>query len=144
GGTAVGAAVGVNVADVTNEASIGKGSTVTAQGLTVSATMAERDVAFDRAEKATVGDGTIDLGANHLFQTGDAVRYENGSGSSIGGLTDGKTYFVIKGEDGKVKLAASREDALAGTAIDLTSTGSGTGHKLVDASHSFGAQTVSG
>src|SRR5690606_35034165 len=82
GGTAVGAAVGVNVADVTNEASIGKGSTVTAQGLTVSATMAERDVAFDRAEKVSVGDDTIDLGANHLFQTGDAVRYENGSGSS--------------------------------------------------------------
>ncbi|TAK65480.1 MAG: hypothetical protein EPO22_04755, partial [Dehalococcoidia bacterium] len=39
GGTAVGIAVAINVADMTNEASVGAGANVSADGLTISATM---------------------------------------------------------------------------------------------------------
>ena len=44
--------------------------------------------------------GTVDrqqhhLGADHGLKTGDAVVYSKGTGTAIGGLTDGTTYYVI-------------------------------------------------
>jgi len=50
------------------------------------------DVAFDPAD--TVSGNKIDLGDRHGLKTGDAVVYSNGGGTSIGGLTDGATYYV--------------------------------------------------
>lgn len=48
---------------------------------------------------------------------------------STGNLPDplvaGTNYFVIKEDDDKIKLALTKDDALNGTAIDLTSAGSG-------------------
>ena len=55
------------------------------------------------------------------------MTYDNGGGTSIGGLTDdnGTTkYYVIKLADGKIQLATSLANAEAGTAIDLTDQGS--------------------
>ena len=49
GGDSVGVAVAINVADMTNEASIGNGSTISADGLTVRATM--KDVAGDETHR---------------------------------------------------------------------------------------------
>lgn len=62
---------------------------------------------------------------DHGFETGDAVIFlENSASSSpaIGGLVDGTPYYVIKMTDSVLKLATSLENALAGTAIDLTGT----------------------
>ena len=68
---------------------------------------------------------TLTVGANK-WKTGDAVQYSAGGGTAIGGLADGKTYYIITTADTtKIKLAASAKDAAAGTAIDLTNTGSG-------------------
>lgn len=69
--------------------------------------------------------------AGHLFETGDAVVYDNGGGTSIGGLTDGTTYYVVKTGANTMKLAASLADATAATpvTIDLTD-GVGAAHTL--------------
>ena len=78
---------------------------------------------------------TIDLGYVHGYQTGDPVVYYNGGGEDIGGLTDGKTYYVIRISDTQVQLAELLDDALSETPVpvnlDLTLGGSGTtGHSL--------------
>src|SRR5207237_1658147 len=66
------------------------------------------------------------------LQTGDAVIYHKGdaANTAVGGLTDGTTYYAIVQDDGAIKLADTRAHALAGAALDLTSQGTGTGHKL--------------
>ena len=68
--------------------------------------------------------------SGHGFETGDAVTYANGGGTSITGLTTGNTYYVIKSDNDTVKLATSRTNALAGTAVDLTVVGVGASHSL--------------
>ncbi|WP_245470225.1 hypothetical protein, partial [Mesorhizobium sp. M2C.T.Ca.TU.002.02.1.1] len=125
--TAIGAAVAVNASDSQNHALIEHAS-VTGDGVTVEAGMAEREI------EAT---STIDLDADTIFvgeqpglETGEKVVYSNGGGGSIGGLTNGTDYYVIKGEKGLIQLAASADDADNGVAVDLTSLGSGDAHKL--------------
>ena len=69
--------------------------------------------------------------AGHGLSTGQAVVYRHDDGATdVGGLVEGATYYVIRTGDDKLKLAASREDAMAGTALDLTSIGSGIGQHL--------------
>jgi hypothetical protein len=65
----------------------------------------------------------------HGFVTGDAVAYES-SGTAIGGLTDGTTYFAIRVNDNAIKLATSASNATAGTAINLSAVGAGTADTL--------------
>ena len=72
----------------------------------------------------------------HL-SAGDPVAYSAGANAgtpfvAIGGLTVGKTYFVIPTDGTHVKLAATRDDALAGTAIVLTpGSATGTAHTFL-------------
>lgn len=73
---------------------------------------------------------TNEITVTHTGITGAAVIYNNGGGGSIGGLTSGSTYYLIKVSDSIFKLATSLVNAEAGTAIDLTSVGSGTSHTL--------------
>jgi hypothetical protein len=61
----------------------------------------------------------------HGHKTGSKVKYTAGP-SAVGGLTHGSTYFVITSGANTLKLATSLANALAGTAIDLTSRGAGT------------------
>ena len=61
---------------------------------------------------------------SHGFATGDAVAYE-ASGTAIGGLTDGTTYFVIRVDPNTIKLASTASNATAGTAINLSGVGAG-------------------
>ena len=63
--------------------------------------------------------------ASHTLVTGNPITYQEGS-SAVGGLTDNTVYYVIKVDDDTFKLATSRLNALAGTAINLTSQGGGT------------------
>jgi hypothetical protein len=55
--------------------------------------------------------------------TGTEVIYNARGGAVIGGLQDGKRYFVIKIDATTVQLASTKTLAVAGTAIDLTGTG---------------------
>ena len=55
---------------------------------------------------------TINLGFAHGLEAGDAVVYENGDGTSITGLMDNGTYYVIPVNATTVALAASQADAI--------------------------------
>jgi hypothetical protein len=60
--------------------------------------------------------------ASPALPTGTEVYYKKGT-TAIGGLTDETKYFVIKVDATHIKLATTKALAIAGTAIDLTSTG---------------------
>lgn len=60
------------------------------------------------------------------IETGDKIVYYDNGNTTIGGLVDNKTYFVIKTSPGKIKLASYYADAISGNSISLTSSGSGT------------------
>lgn len=94
---------------------------------------------FNPGSPISTSDDTIDFGYSHGLQTGDAVVYRKGSGSAVGGLVDGTTYYVIKISSETIQLAATLADAQASdpVAINLTSKGTGTGHKL-----EFGTRTL--
>ncbi|MEL7086290.1 MAG: hypothetical protein AAGM36_17535, partial [Cyanobacteria bacterium J06597_1] len=97
--------------------------------------------------------------ANHGFTTGDRIFYEAGDGDTIGGLSNGTSYFAIVLNSNTIKLADSEADALAYkevkssntsgllggifsaisdaatslsdlAIIDFTSTGSGSNHRF--------------
>lgn len=78
----------------------------------------------------SVANNTITY-ASHSFVTGDVVTYTNGGGTSIGGLTTNTNYFVIADSVNVIRLATSISDAIAGTAVDITSVGSGAAHNLI-------------
>ena len=67
---------------------------------------------------------------NHRFITGQRVTYSNGGGVSIGGLTSGSAYYIIKNDQNTFKLATSYANALASVVIDLFAYGSGTSHSF--------------
>jgi hypothetical protein len=71
----------------------------------------------------------------HFFITGSPVVYET-TGSSIGGLTDAETYYIIRVSKDYFKLAASSSDADLGIPVTLTSQGTGT--------HTLKTNSVSG
>lgn len=62
---------------------------------------------------------------SHGLATGRAVLFTQGD-TTIGGLTTGTTYYVIRVDANTIKISTSEGDALAGTAINLTSQGTGT------------------
>src|SRR5207247_2661573 len=74
------------------------------------------------------------------FSTGDQVVYDKGAGGNteIGGLTDDGPYFVrVEGDGGKTISLYDSEEHAKDTAhttgrvdLDLSSTGSGSGHSL--------------
>ncbi len=86
----------------------------------------------------------LNLGNGSMLRTGDAVKYDAGGGSGIGGLTDGTVYYIIDLTGGHYELAASSDDAYNGKAIALTSDGDGTKQKVHDDSHSSRADASSG
>ena len=62
----------------------------------------------------------------HKLETGDAIQVTNAGGGLPAGLTAGVTYFVIKIDADTFKLADSAAHAAAGTAINITTNGTGT------------------
>lgn len=67
----------------------------------------------------------------HALVTGDAVSYSNGGGTSIGGLTNGSTYYVVKVDADNFKLSQSQADANNNIFISIT-TGIGASHTLTE------------
>jgi len=75
----------------------------------------------------------------HGLQTGTKVYYSIGpanSGTAIGNLTDGATYYVIRVNDDTIRLADNLANALKALHRDLNGTGSGFNHYLVAATAS--------
>ena len=86
-------------------------------------------LAFNPASALSIGADTLTFN-DHRFITGQRVVYNNGGGNNIGGLTSGTAYFVINNDLDSIKLAASYNDALSSTSINLTTGSSGTNHSL--------------
>lgn len=64
---------------------------------------------------------------SHGYETGDPVVYVQGANNTaIGGLTDGRTYYVIAKNANEIELAATLEQARDTTVVQLTSAGTGT------------------
>ena len=86
---------------------------------------------FDGSSASVVSTSNNTITQNsHRFITGQRVTYTNGSGTDIGGLTDGTAYFIIKNDTNTIKLAANASDAANNVAISLSSVGTGSDHTL--------------
>lgn len=66
----------------------------------------------------------------HGWVTGQKVVYSNGGGTTIVGLTNGATYYVIVIDANNVQLALTKPLADAGTAVDITADGVGAAQTL--------------
>ena len=86
---------------------------------------------FDAGNSAilSTSDNTI-TSLKHRFLQGQRVKYTNGGGSNIGGLTNNSFYFVIKNDRDSIKLATNAANAAAGTAINFSGRGAGGSHTL--------------
>jgi hypothetical protein len=71
---------------------------------------------------------------NHRFASGTSVEYSNNGNTSLGNLTNNATYFIIRLDKDTFKLADSYENALGGSARDITSIGTGTSHIFTSSS----------
>lgn len=70
------------------------------------------------------GTEIITVPTNTTLYTGQAVVYTS-TGTVVTGLTASTTYYVIRASVTTIQLASSLANALAGTAINLTGTGTG-------------------
>lgn len=69
----------------------------------------------------------VDKGSAHSLETGDGpFTLTNSGGALPGGLATGTNYWFISAGANTGKFASSPENAYAGTAIDITSAGTGT------------------
>ena len=92
----------------------------------VSGTPATVGVQSVSTSTATSNPDDITLTGDPGLYTGEAVVYNVASGTAIGGLTDGTTYYVIQtGTSGVIQLADSLNDANLANPISLTASGSG-------------------
>jgi len=125
-----------------------------AQGLTLKeACVAASTANFSGTYFNTSGAvSAVDTGAdtltinNHSFNTGERV-YVTSTATVPGGLAAGVEYFVINTGVNSIKLATTAANAAGGTAIDITSTGSGTitvSHTLYLLAGANGALTLDG
>lgn len=76
-------------------------------------------------DSVTHGSDSLEI-AGHDFGTGDEVVFTVAGGVAPTGLENGDTYYVILVDPDNIQLAATAEDAEAGTQINLTANGSGT------------------
>lgn len=72
---------------------------------------------------------------SHGFTTGDSVIYKNGNETSITGLSDSTTYYIIRFDDNTIELASTLDNANGGTQIDLIALGTGTAHTIESTSN---------
>jgi hypothetical protein len=101
-------------------------------GANVVNTIGQDTQGFDPAAAVDTNNSTITADSLRGFTPGQALIYHTGGGAAIGALVDGGIYYAIIDavNPNRIKLAASVADALAGNAIDLTSTGTGSTHTL--------------
>ena len=64
---------------------------------------------------------------NHGLTEGDDVIYSSGTGTAVGGLTSGTTYYIIVIDSNTIQLASSYANATAATAVPITLSAGATG-----------------
>ena len=69
--------------------------------------------------------------ANHGYVNNDLVIYTNGGGTSIGGLTDGTSYYVIRDDDNTIQLSETSATGGGLSAEPLSAGAVGDAHKLI-------------
>lgn len=79
---------------------------------------------------------SVDISGDILTLTGEMIKYQTGdrvqittTGTAPAGLATGTNYYIIvyqRKDTARIKLATSLDNALAGTAIDITDVGTGT------------------
>ena len=86
---------------------------------------------FDGGSSSSVStaDDSI-IKTKHRFLPGQKVTYTNGGGTTIGGLTNNTSYYIIKQDENNIKLATTAARAEGATAINITALGSGASHTL--------------
>ena len=97
---------------------------------TVSATVSEAPQQAFAAGSDSVSTANNEITiTNHFFETGDFMTYDattlDAGATAIGGLTTATTYYAIRVDDNTIKVASSASNATNGTALPLSSTGSG-------------------
>jgi microcystin-dependent protein len=76
-----------------------------------------------------ITDNILTINSHDFKRTGFRVRFST-TGTLPGGLAINTTYYVIVLTSNTIKVATTRANALAGTAIDITTIGTGT-HTIV-------------
>jgi hypothetical protein len=89
----------------------------------------------------SIADDTI-TSANHRLLTGTKLTYLKVGATAITGLVDNTAYFIIVVDGDTFKLASSLSNAQAGTAINLTGTGTST--QTFTGDTATGTATISG
>ena len=87
------------------------------------------------SSSVSTSNNTITI-STHGLSTFDRAKYDRNSQTAIGGLSDGTEYYVIKVDANTFKLATNYANALAGTAISLTSVTGSTTQKFNFTTHS--------
>ena len=97
--------------------------------LDAQANIADERVSLATASATFTADASTDAltlaTGSRIPQRGDGVRVAS-SGALPTGLSAATTYYAIPASGGTIQLATTFANSLAGTAIDLTSAGSGT------------------
>jgi len=82
-----------------------------------------RTIQFDPASSVSIEQNAVRI-PDHYFRTGYEVAYTT-LGTATGGLTDSTNYYIIRVSRNWIKFATTYDNAVAGTAITLSSVGSG-------------------
>jgi hypothetical protein len=115
------------------------GSEIDQATLIASANICDERVLLSGTRTATVADVqpsadaiVLAVGSVH-FDFGDGLRFSTGSPTTLpGGISEGVTYYAMPVMEGDVtigqyiRIATSYENAMAGSFMDISSTGSGT------------------
>jgi len=101
-----------------------------------SSMVADNNIDLSNASILNTTDDSIVVSSTlyNALTTGDSAFFQSFVGSVPGGLVNGGTsnYFVIKTvTPNTIKLASSNANAIAGTAIDITSLSNGTVHSII-------------
>jgi hypothetical protein len=71
--------------------------------------------------------------ANHGLVDGQAVRYSNGGGTTIPGLTNNATYYIKRIDASLIKLSSTAAGIVSGPYANITGPGTGTQSLLITA-----------
>lgn len=129
-----------------------------------SSTLASTSILLDRAigfaisasstdstpSAKTFVDGNVTVGteniaiSSHGFLTGLKVQLTNSGGALPTGLSAATDYYVIRVDANNIKLASSRANAVAGTAVDITAAAGGGTHTVTAVSTIAGTIKLQG
>lgn len=62
---------------------------------------------------------------NHSFGTGQAILFSTAAGAHINGLTFGTTYYAIRYDANRFRIATSSPNAMIGVSVDISSVNGG-------------------